>query len=300
MSFSRHGDLVDEVLGLAGAEVAPRDQDLRWPAPARAAAPRDRSGARRPLSAAWREVLLVALEQQRHLGHAERPVVGVAVEDDVLHRSRRAGASGSARRAPSGWRRRRSTCRSRSARRWRSRPTGSSRTVRSMNDLKPISSICLIRIPSPTTRPAVGPAGPRGGHGPRVARRLIPASSSVFQYAASTALRNGSHSLYRRRLNVSSMNGVHSGRNGWRMSFMPACVRRAAALQPVAAMAGADDVLPHRHAALRARDDVVEVQLRAREAPPAVLAAVVVARVDVEAAEAHVPARARGRRPAAG
>src|SRR5881227_270512 len=31
------------------------------------------------------EIPLVALEQQRHLGHAERPALAVAGEDDVLH-----------------------------------------------------------------------------------------------------------------------------------------------------------------------------------------------------------------------
>src|SRR5207245_1395950 len=67
--------------------------------------------------------------------------------------------------------------------------------------------------------------------------------------------------------------------------------RRAPALQAVAAVAGAHDVLPHRRAAPRARHDVVEVQLGARILPAAVLAAVRVARVDVEAAEAHVAAR---------
>src|SRR5262249_29505226 len=64
--------------------------------------------------------------------------------------------------------------------------------------------------------------------------------------------------------------------------------RRPSALQPVAPVTGADDVLPGRRATLRARDDVVEVQLGTRESPATVLAAVVVARVDVEATEADV------------
>src|SRR5262249_57307707 len=63
---------------------------------------------------------------------------------------------------------------------------------------------------------------------------------------------------------------------------------RPSTLRAVAAMAGAHDIFPHRRASLRARDHVVEVQLGAREAPPTVLAAVVVACVDVEAAESYV------------
>lgn len=36
-------------------------------------------------------------------------------------------------------------------------------------------------------------------------------------------LRNGIHSLYRDRLKVSCMNGVHLGRMGFRASAIPAC-----------------------------------------------------------------------------
>ena len=87
MSLQATRRAVDEVLGLARAEVAPRDQDLAQRSPAPAGGPRP---AHRPRparrSAARSQVLVVALEQQRHLRHAERPVVGVAGEDDVLHR----------------------------------------------------------------------------------------------------------------------------------------------------------------------------------------------------------------------
>jgi hypothetical protein len=73
-------------------------------------------------------------------------------------------------------------------------PGGSSKTVRSMNDLKPVSSICLIRIRVPSS---VAHATTTLGAG---APERYSATSSVFQYAASTALRKGIHSLYRRRL----------------------------------------------------------------------------------------------------
>src|SRR5262245_64084586 len=39
----------------------------------------------------------------------------------------------------------------------------------------------------------------------------------------STVLRKGIHSLYRDRLKVSCMNGVHFGLNGFRASVIPAC-----------------------------------------------------------------------------
>jgi hypothetical protein len=56
-----------------------------------------------------------------------------------------------------------------------------------MNDLNPFNSICLMRIEPPPHHRL--PAGP-----PAV-RVFYPCTSSVFQYAASTALRKGSHSL---------------------------------------------------------------------------------------------------------
>src|SRR5216110_437100 len=79
------GRAVDRVLGLARAEVAPAHQDLAR----RGELGREAVGGglvvRAGLAAA-REVRLVPLEEEPHLGHAERPVLRVAGEDDVLHR----------------------------------------------------------------------------------------------------------------------------------------------------------------------------------------------------------------------
>src|SRR5205823_4971926 len=58
-------------------------------------------------------------------------------------------------------------------------------------------------------------------------------------------------------------------------------------LADVARHAGADDVVPGAYAALAARHDVVQAQLRGRIALAAVLALVVVAREDVAAVELH-------------
>src|SRR4051812_13093221 len=68
----------------------------------------------------------------------------------------------------------------------------------------------------------------------------------------------------------------------------PCFVRRAAALLAVARDAAGDDVVPVLAAALRHRNHVVERQLGCREAVVAVLARVVVARVDVRARERDV------------
>jgi len=67
--------------------------------------------------------------------------------------------------------------------------------------------------------------------------------------------------------------------------------RRAATLLPIAAQTRADDVLPRRRPALRARNHVVEVQLAPGKGSAAILAGVAVASVDVEAAEPHMPLR---------
>src|SRR5271155_2258732 len=69
----------------------------------------------------------------------------------------------------------------------------------------------------------------------------------------------------------------------------PGFVGCAATFAAIAVMARAYDVLPRRHAAARARDDVVQVQLGARQLLVAVLAGVAVAGEDVEAREADVP-----------
>src|SRR6185436_383931 len=60
------------------------------------------------------------------------------------------------------------------------------------------------------------------------------------------------------------------------------------ALAHVARQAGADDVLPGRLAAARDRDDMVERELRRRELAAAVLAAVLVAQIDIAPRELHL------------
>src|SRR3989442_15636286 len=145
-------------------------------------------------------------------------------------------------------------------------PRGSSRTVRCMNDLKPFSSICLIRIRVPC-RP------PRGRHtrgwGPRAllrhqlrvpVRRIHRAQEGYPLLVATKAVRLRHE---RRPLRAPGVPYEPYAR----------LRRRATALHAVATMARADDVLPHRRTALRARHDVVEVELGARELPAAVLAA---------------------------
>src|SRR5262245_60474186 len=144
-------------------------------------------------------------------------------------------------------------------------PAGSSRTVRSMNDLKPVSSICLIRIPLPHSpaRPRRAGASPLLLHQLRVpVRRIDPAQERQPLLVAPWA------------------EGLHHEGRPLRAEGMPdeahaRLRRRSPALQPVAPVTGADDVLPRRGPALRARDDVIEVQLRAGEPPATVLAAVV-------------------------
>src|SRR5882724_8653494 len=163
-------------------------------------------------------------------------------------------------------------------------PRGSSRTVRSMNDLKPFSSICLIRIWVPR-RP------PRGRH----TRGWRP--RALIRHQLRVPVRRIHRAQKGHPLLVATQAvGLRHERRPLRPPRQPdqphpRLRRRTPALQAVAAVAGAHDVLPHRRAAPRARHDVVEVQLGARELPAAVLAAVPVARVDVEAAEAHVAAR---------
>src|SRR5208283_3206180 len=68
----------------------------------------------------------------------------------------------------------------------------------------------------------------------------------------------------------------------------PGFVRRAATLAAIAVMARAYDVLPRGHPATRARNNVVEVELGARQFLVAILAGVAVAGEDVEARESHV------------
>src|SRR2546428_224303 len=68
----------------------------------------------------------------------------------------------------------------------------------------------------------------------------------------------------------------------------PGLLRRLSAFTPVAAMTGAHYVLPCRKSAARARNHVVEVEFRARQSLAAVLAGVVIPRIDVEARKTHV------------
>jgi hypothetical protein len=71
----------------------------------------------------------------------------------------------------------------------------------------------------------------------------------------------------------------------------PGFFRRAPPFLSVASQTGAHHVLPRGGAALRARDDVIEIQIRTGEATPAVLAGVAIARIDVEPTETHVAFR---------
>src|SRR5690606_9491492 len=68
----------------------------------------------------------------------------------------------------------------------------------------------------------------------------------------------------------------------------PRLLRGSAALLEIAGDAGADDVLPRRLSALRTRNHVVEVELRAGQRFPAVLARVFVSEKDVLSREAHL------------
>src|SRR4029453_8330329 len=65
-------------------------------------------------------------------------------------------------------------------------------------------------------------------------------------------------------------------------------LRRPATLLPVAGNAAGNDVFPILSAALGDRHDMIEGQLRCRKYLPAVLAGVVVPRVDVGPGERHV------------
>jgi hypothetical protein len=85
--------------------------------------------------------------------------------------------------------------------------------------------------------------------------------------------------------------GVQRGRVGVLSSRKVSLFERAGALGDVAVHAAAHHVVPGRATAARARNHVVQVQLRARQLPAAVLAGVVVARVDVVAGKAHLGPR---------
>src|SRR5262245_61546295 len=164
-------------------------------------------------------------------------------------------------------------------------PGGSSSTVRAMNDLKPFSSICLIRIRA-LSRPRFGRHTRVGNahqallrHQLRVpVRRIHRAQEGQPLLVASHAER-----LRHERRPLRAPRRPNEPHAGFR--------RAATALQAIAAMTRADHVLPHRGAALRARHDVIEIQLRAGESPATVLTAILVPRVDVEAAEPNVAAR---------
>src|SRR5438132_12324980 len=121
-------------------------------------------------------------------------------------------------------------------------PSGSSRTVRSRNDLKPFSSIRLMRIQ--TSRPppaaAVNPGTVSRAlplHQLRVpVRRAHRAQKRHPLLVATEAERLGHERCPLRPVGLP--NEPH-----------PGLTRRPTALQTVAAVAGAHDVLPHRGAA---------------------------------------------------
>ena len=119
MSFSRHGDLVEEVFAFAGAVDAPPDRHLR---------------------VLGREDPLRVLDDEGRFGHAQRLARLRPVEDHVFHLVARAARCIAARRAPSGSRRRCSSSRSRSARRWRRCPLSKVTFTLLANDLKPMIS----------------------------------------------------------------------------------------------------------------------------------------------------------------
>src|SRR5581483_5043002 len=186
------GSAVDGVLRFARAEVAARDEDLARPSELGGEAARGelvRLRAHR-----LREVVLVALEQQRDLGHPERSVLGVAGEHDVLHGRaaevlRTLLAEHPADRvddvrlaAPVRADDRRHAGRQLENRRLHER-------------LEAVQLDLLDPHPDPLVgrRRAAVILGARGSE-------RYPSTSSVVQYAASTALRKGIHSLYRRRL----------------------------------------------------------------------------------------------------
>src|SRR6185503_7388146 len=157
-------------------------------------------------------------------------------------------------------------------------PGGSSRTVRSMNDLKPFSSICLIRIRAPSP--------PASGAPPRFSIYLTgfeghvtdPAQERHPRVVATLSVRlcHERRPLWAKRLPQQAHPGFHG---------------RPATLHTVAAMTRADDVLPHRCAAARTRQHVVQVQLRAWQLAAAILTPILIPQEDVVAAEPNVSSR---------
>src|SRR5208282_3416311 len=68
----------------------------------------------------------------------------------------------------------------------------------------------------------------------------------------------------------------------------PSLFRRLPAFPAIAVVAGADDVLPSRGAAARARNHMVQVQFGAGQPAPAVLAGIVIAGENIEARKSYV------------
>ena len=62
-------------------------------------------------------------------------------------------------------------------------------------------------------------------------------------------------------------------------------MRGATPFAMIALVAGTDDILPNRCAALGAGNDMIEIELLARQPPTAVLASALIAGVDVIAAK---------------
>src|SRR5262245_24722694 len=156
-------------------------------------------------------------------------------------------------------------------------PSGSSRTVRSMNDLNPLSSSRLIRITF--LHPA--PDGERSS----IVEQLRVPVRRVDRVQEGNPL-----------LVTPEIEGLGDERRPLRTeraSDEPHTrfERRSAPLGPVAAQARTHDVLPHRFTTAGSRHHMVEIAPRTWEHDPAVLTPVRVPRKDVEPAESDVSFR---------
>src|SRR3989449_3583753 len=184
---SAAGRAIDRVFGLARAEVAPAHEDLaprgglRWE-------PVGGSLALPVGLAAAREVRLLPLEEERHLGHAERPVLRVAGEDDVLHRLAAEMARALLAQHPAD-----RVDDVRLAAAVRSDDGGHPR--RQLEDGPLHERLEAVQLDLLDPHPGPSPAAARPSHPGVGAPERYSATSSVFQYAASTALRKGIHSL---------------------------------------------------------------------------------------------------------
>src|SRR5215813_2141070 len=156
-------------------------------------------------------------------------------------------------------------------------PSGSSRTVRSMNDLNPLSSSRLIRITFLHPR--------HDGERTSIVEQLRVPVRGVDRVQEGNPL-----------LMAPEIERLCDEGRPLRPERTPdephaRLERRAAPFGPVAAQARTHDVLPHRFAAAGSRHHMVEIESRTWEHDPAVLTPVRVPRKDVEAAEPDVPLR---------